>query len=269
MFDALKDFDFSRCAVLVTGAAGTLGAGISRVFAAAGASLCLHYRTSRAQAEALAADLPHPERHRTVYADGSDEASVQAAVADCVDFFGTPGLRVLINNAGSYPSAALADIDAVSWRQVMDANLGAAHFFTRACLPHLAPGAAIVNIASIEALRPARFHAHYAAAKAALVQYTKSTALELGERGIRANAVLPGLIHREGLQAAWPTGYAAYVRAAPLGRVGQAEEVGAACLFLASRTAAWITGAALVVDGGASLSAPQDPSVSGTKLVEL
>ena len=81
---------------------------------------------------------------------------------------------------------------------------------------------------------------------------TRSSALELGPRGIRVNCVSPGLIDREGLGDAWPEGVASWNRAAPLGRTGAPHEVADACLFLASDSAAWITGANLVVDGGAS-----------------
>ena len=123
----------------------------------------------------------------------------------------------------------------------------------------MGPGSAIVNIASVEALRPGRGHAHYAAAKAALVHYTKSQALELAGRGIRANAVCPGLLSRPGLEAAWPAGLGAWKRASPSNRPGLPGEVAAACLFLASAGASWINGASLVVDGGGKLCGPSGP----------
>lgn len=259
MRDITVSYDFSLAAVLVTGASGGLGAGIAAAFAGAGASLLLQYRTGRTRAEALRDSLPHPERHRIVRADGADESSVAACLEECAELSSGGGLAALINVAGSYPTAALQDLDEVAWRGVMDDNFLSAHLFTRAALPLLGTGSAIVNIASIEAERPARRHAHYAAAKAALVQYTKSAALELGIRGIRVNAVSPGLVHRDGLEEAWPDGYRRYLATSPLGRVGRAEEIGAACLFLCSPAASWISGANLVVDGGVSAVAPQDP----------
>ncbi len=167
----------------------------------------------------------------------------------------------LINNAGMYPVAPLADLDAESWRTVLDANLTATHLFTRAALPLMKPGAAIINIASTEAHRPVHNHAHYAAAKAAVLHYTRASALELARRGIRVNSVSPGLIQREGLEKAWPSGYERFVAAAPLGRTGLPEEIGAACLFLASEASGWITGVDLLVDGGVSLTSAQDPLI--------
>jgi 3-oxoacyl-[acyl-carrier protein] reductase len=259
MESLVASLDFSGSVVLVTGASGGLGAGIARVFAAEGAALALHYREGRDRAEELLASLSEPGRHRLVQAEGADESSVAVCAREVARFLDGRPLAALVNNAGSYPSAPLAAISAAAWREVLDSSLTAAHNFTRACLPLMRQGSAIVNIASVEAIRPARGHAHYAAAKAALLQYTKSLALELGSAGIRANSVSPGLVWREGLPEAWSAGYRSWIAAAPLGRAGLPEEVAAACLFLASRAASWITGANLVVDGGASVVAPQDP----------
>jgi NAD(P)-dependent dehydrogenase (short-subunit alcohol dehydrogenase family) len=111
------------------------------------------------------------------------------------------------------------------------------------------PGA-IVNVASIEGTHVAPLHAHYNAAKAAVLMYTRAAAREFGQHNIRVNAVSPGLIWRHGLDLAWPDGVQRYTRAAPLGRLGTADDVADACLFLVSDGARWITGAELVVDGG-------------------
>jgi len=254
-------FDFSGRTVLVTGASGGLGSGIARVFAEAGASVILHYREGRERAEALRAGLPGPGPHFCVQAEGGDEASVGRCIGEVGRLSGSQGLSVLVNNAGIYPVKPLLDLDLASWREVMDANLGSAHLFTRAAARIMRPGSAVVNIASNEGLRPVRGHAHYAVSKAALIHYTAAAALELAPLGIRVNAVSPGLIDRPGLAEQWPQGYDRFVAMAPLGRPGSPEEVGQACLFLASKAAAWITGANLVVDGGANIVAPQDPSI--------
>ncbi|MGA2546617.1 MAG: SDR family NAD(P)-dependent oxidoreductase [Rectinemataceae bacterium] len=251
-------FDFTGKTVLVTGASGGLGAGIARVFAEAGASVLLHFRADRAEAERIRAGLPGPGRHVCLQAEGSDEEGVKRCIEQAARLAGDSGLSVLVNNAGIYPSMPLLDIDLSAWREVFDANLSSTHLFTRAAARVMRPGAAIVNIASVEGLRPVRAHAHYAASKAAVIHYTMAAALELAPLGIRVNAVSPGLVDRPGLAEDWPDGYRRFVAAAPLGRVGSPEEVGQACLFLASGAAAWITGANLVVDGGASVRAPQD-----------
>lgn len=256
---ATATYDFTGSRILITGSTGGLGLALSRAYAQAGASLFLHCRGEPGKAEALRASLPGRERHMVLWADATDEAQVEAALGE-LKARGL-GLDVLVNNAGTYPVGALGEIPAKDFRAVLDGNLTSAHIFSRAALGLMGPGSAIINISSVEALRPARGHAHYAAAKAALVHYTRSQALELASRGIRANALCPGLISRPGLEAAWPAGLGAWNRASPSGRPGLPEEVAAACLFLASGGASWINGACLVVDGGASCAAPQDPSL--------
>lgn len=109
----------------------------------------------------------------------------------------------------------------------------------------------ITHIASIEATHPA-LHAHYSASKAAVVAHARSAALEYGPYGIRVNTVSPGLIDRAGLAEAWPDGVRRWQQAVPTGRLGRPEDVGDACVFLASPMASWITGHDLVVDGGVS-----------------
>jgi 3-oxoacyl-[acyl-carrier protein] reductase len=111
-------------------------------------------------------------------------------------------------------------------------------------------GGAIVNIASIEGLYPALTHGHYATTKAGLIMFTRALALEFGRHGIRANAVSPGVIRRDGIEEGWPEGVKRWMDAVPLGRMGEDEDVADAVLFLASPASRFITGANLVVDGG-------------------
>jgi NAD(P)-dependent dehydrogenase (short-subunit alcohol dehydrogenase family) len=148
---------------------------------------------------------------------------------------------------------SLLDMKESEWNEVIAANLRSVHLCTQAAARHMIacgrPGA-IVNIASIEAENPAPKHSHYVAAKAGVVMYTRSAALELGAHGIRVNCVSPGLVWREGLDRDWPEGVSAYLAAVPLRRLGQPDDVADACLFLASAAARWITGSNLVVDGG-------------------
>ena len=114
--------------------------------------------------------------------------------------------------------------------------------------------ASIVNIASIEGSWPAIGHSHYATSKSALIMATRAAALELGKHGIRVNSVSPGLVNREGLEHDWPEGVERWRRAAPLGRLGEPEDVANAVAFLASPAADWITGHDLVIDGGVSVA---------------
>ncbi|MBU1081286.1 MAG: SDR family oxidoreductase [Spirochaetes bacterium] len=260
MQKAFASFDYGACRVVVTGASGGLGAAIATAFAEAGASVAFHYRSGRDRAEAVIAALPHPERHLAVGAEATSEAEVARAAGLVREWAGDEGLDALVNNAGSYPSAPLLELGAAAFSGVVDSSLLAAHLFTRALAPLMAPGSAIVNVASIEAHRPARGHAHYAAAKAALVQYTRSCARELSGLGIRANCLSPGLVWRDGLPDSWSSGYEAWMSACPAGRAGLPGEIASACLFLASGAASFVNGAELVVDGGALCVSPQDPA---------
>ncbi len=243
--------DFAGRAVLVTGAGSGVGRVIARRFAEAGARVAVHYRGSRDGAEATVREICSAGGEaRAFAADLVREGEPARLVEDVAGAFGR--LDVLVNNAGSYPLAGLLEVTSTQWDEVLAANLRSALSCLQAAGRRMSAGGggAIVNISSIQAFRPAPALAHYSAAKAGLEMLTRSAALELGPAGVRVNAVAPGLIWREGLETAWPDGVARYLAAAPLGRLGQPDDVADACLFLASPAARFITGATLVVDGG-------------------
>ncbi len=238
--------DLSGRVVLVTGAAGGIGAGIARRLAEAGATVAVHAHTQRAAADAVAASLGGGAV--VVQGDVVDDAdALCAAVAEACG-----RLDAVVNNAAVQPVSGLVEMSADELADVLRVNVAGVVRMTQAAVPHLrrVGGGAIVNIASIEGLQPAVGHSHYTASKAAVLAHTRAAALELGRDGIRVNAVAPGLIHRDGLEEAWPEGVARWHAACPLGRLGQPDDVADAVLFLASPAARWITGATLVVDGG-------------------
>jgi NAD(P)-dependent dehydrogenase (short-subunit alcohol dehydrogenase family) len=244
--------DFSGRTVLVTGAGSGIGTGIARRFAEAGALVVVHFFRSEAGARQVVDEIvSRGGRALALGADLTHARDVHRLVERAATEAGTP--EVLVNNAGLYPLSSLLDMGESEWDLVLDANLKSVHLVTQAVARQLAEarrGGAIVNVASIEAVNVAPAHSHYAAAKAGVVMYTRASARELGPLGIRVNSVSPGLIWREGLDEAWPDGVERYTSAAPLGRLGQFDDVADACLFLASAAARWITGADLVVDGG-------------------
>lgn len=240
--------DLTGQRILVTGASGGIGGGIARRLAEAGATVVVHgnrdatgairlrdtIRAAGGRAEHLIADLSAP-----------DAAPGVIAAAGPLDG--------LVNNAGLQPVAAFADVTATDLETLWRVNVAAPFALTQAFAAHRAGqggGGAVVNIASIEGLQPAAFHAHYTQTKAALIMQTRNAALELGPQGTRVNAVSPGLIDAGGLREGWPEGVARWEAAAPLTRTGTPEDVGDAVLFLLSAGARWITGANLVVDGG-------------------
>ena len=251
--------DLSGRRVLVTGATGGIGSVLCRRLAAAGATLAVHCRpvdSSVERARALLADLPGPARGSVVVpVDLAREPA--RCVADARRALG--GLEGLVNNAAVDVAGDVSD----DWSAVRAVNLDAV-IATTTEFGHPEPGnpgdahgsgagsakRAVVNVASIEGHHPAPGHGLYSTAKAAVIAHTRSTALEMGPRGIRVNSVSPGLIHREGLEEAWSDGVERWRSAAPLGRLGTPADVADAVLFLLSDAARWITGIDLVVDGG-------------------
>ena len=238
--------DLTGRVVVVTGVSGGIGQGIARRAGEAGASLVLHVRRDRSAAEVLAAELG--ERALVVTGDLLEDGVAGSLAAAAVERFGR--LDGWVNNAGVQPVAALTEMTGEDFDEVIDGNASVTFRGTQAAAQRMTDGGAIVNVASIEALQPAVGHSHYVAAKAAVVAHTRAAAVELASAGVRVNAVAPGLIDRPGLDDAWPEGVARWLAACPLGRLGRADDVGDACLFLLSSASRWVTGAVLVVDGG-------------------
>lgn len=239
--------DLSGAVVAVTGAAGGLGTGLAARFAAAGATLVLHHHSSPPPA------IDAPGGSSTVRLDLTEPGAAEALIGAAVDTHGR--LDAVVNNAALQPVAAFLDITDAEWDAVLATNVTACHRITRAFAAHAVArggGGSVVHIASIEGSKPAVGHAHYSTTKAALRMHAQAAALELGRHGIRVNSVSPGLIRRDGLEAAWPEGVGRWLAAVPLGRLGAATDVGDACVFLCSPLASWISGIDLVVDGGIS-----------------
>ncbi len=243
--------DLSDLVVAVTGAGGGIGQGIARRFSEAGASVVAHTRTTdlgplleslSGPAAAVTADLRRPDGPTRV---------VKSAVAS----FGK--LDAVINNAGMFTGASMEEMSDEEWQLMLDTNLTTVHRLTQAAARHLisrGSAGSVVHIASIEGSNPAALHSHYSVSKAGVIMHARAAALEFGDHGIRVNSVSPGLIHRPGIEEQWPEGVARWEKAAPLTRLGTPEDIADACLFLVSPLARWITGANLVVDGGALAS---------------
>ncbi|MFJ6727458.1 SDR family NAD(P)-dependent oxidoreductase [Streptomyces sp. NPDC091281] len=247
---------------LITGASGTVGRGIARRFAEEGAALALHCRTGVAAARALAEEIGAAGGRAVVLrADLTAEADARRLVAEAAAWAGDVAggrLTDLVNNAGVQPVQDLPSMTAAEWRRVVDTNLTSVFATTQAAAEAMRErgGGTVTHIASVEAALPAEGHAHYAAAKAAVVVHARAAAREYGPYGIRVNTVSPGLIERDGLAEDWPEGVRRWRDAVAVDRLGRPEDVGDACVFLASPLASWITGHDLVVDGGVSARTP-------------
>ena len=244
--------DLGGRTAVVTGGAGGIGSAICRALAQAGAHVCIHYHTSEAGAVALQGQINGAGGSAAAAcADVTDKADIESLFdAACAQ---TGRVDILVNNAGVYPVSPFLEISEEEYELMMDANVRSVMLCTQAFAGRAivqGDGGAVVNIASVAASGVLDMHSHYCAAKSAVVMFTRASARELGAHDIRVNAVSPGLIWREGLDRDWPEGVARYEQAAALNRVGRAEDVANACLFLVSRASKWITGTDLVVDGG-------------------
>jgi pteridine reductase len=237
---------------LVTGAARRIGASIGRALHARGCRVLLHYRGSGAEAERLAAELDdqRPGSAVTVQADLIDEAGAEDLAGQVRSL--TDGLDVLVNNASRFYPTLPGEVTAQIWRDLMGSNLRGPFFLTQALLPELRfAGGAIVNIIDIHAERPMPGHSVYCTAKAGLAMMTRALAVDLGPE-VRVNGVAPGAI-------LWPEQEppdavkAGILGRVALGRLGQAEDIAGAVVYLAL-DAPYVTGQILAVDGGRSLN---------------
>jgi 2-deoxy-D-gluconate 3-dehydrogenase len=249
--------DLIGCTAVVTGGAMGIGLGVAHRLHEAGANVLIA-DLDEAAAQSTAADLlaARPDSALAVHCDVSDEQSVQRMVKGAVECFG--GVDVLVNNAGIYPMVALAEIDAVTFRRVLDVNLTGLFLCTKAVSAQMiAQGkeGRIVNVTSIDALHPSMVGlAHYDASKHGAWGFTKNVALELAPHGIRVNAVAPGGIKTPGIGDMDPETMKAFEAMIPMGRMGDPDDIGRAVLFLASRLSSYMTGSQIVVDGGRLLA---------------
>jgi 3-oxoacyl-[acyl-carrier protein] reductase len=238
--------DLTGRVLILTGAAGGIGTAIARLFRRAGARALL---SDRAAPEPLARDLdPSGRDVAAIACDVTRSASVDAMVAAAIARFGR--IDVLVPAAGVFPDATLEEMTDEAWRACLAVNLDGTMAVCRAAVPHMTEGGAIVTIASVAGHRGSRGHAHYAAAKGGVLAFTRSLAAELAPRGIRANAVSPGVIETPMIARMMQERGPGLVAQTPMQRTGTAEEVAGAVLFLASGLASFVTGETLHVNGG-------------------
>lgn len=251
--DLAERFSLTGRTALITGASGALGGRFAQVLAGAGANVVLTARRT-APMQALAGRLG--DRAAVVGMDVADAASVAAGFDAGREAFGI--IDIVVNNSGiAQPGSALDQSDA-DWARVMAVNLdGARRVAVEAARRLVAEErtGAIVNIASILGLRQGAGVSAYATSKAALIQMTKSHALEWARHGIRVNALAPGYIETDINRDFFATETGkAQIKRIPMRRLGHARELDGALLLLASEAGAFITGAVLAVDGGHLLS---------------
>ncbi|MCJ2069911.1 3-oxoacyl-[acyl-carrier-protein] reductase [Methylobacterium sp. J-030] len=243
-------FDLTGRKALVTGATGGLGQAIARALHAQGATVALS-GTRQAALEALAAELG--ERASPVVADLSDKDSVEGLVPAAEAAIGP--LDILVNNAGITRDNLFMRMKDEEWEQVLAVNLTAAFRLSRAAVKGMMRRrfGRIVNIGSVVGSTGNPGQGNYAAAKAGLVGLTKSLAAEVASRGITANCIAPGFITSPMTDALNEKQREGILARVPAGRLGEGAEVAAACLYLASAEAGYVTGHTLHVNGGMAM----------------
>jgi meso-butanediol dehydrogenase / (S,S)-butanediol dehydrogenase / diacetyl reductase len=249
--------DVAGKVVVVTGGGTGIGAAVAERFAAEGAHVAVLGRRREPLQRVADATGALP-----VVADAADTASARSAVETVLQRFGR--IDVLVANAGGHGFASVLDTDDVAWEAALRANLTTAFTTARECLPALVESqGSVVIVSSLAGLFAGPGVAGYTVGKHALVGLTRTLARDYGAQGVRVNAVCPGwvrtpmadaemdeLAEQAGL-ASRAEGYATVTRDVPLGRPAEPSEIASVIRFLGSGESAYVTGAVLVVDGGA------------------
>ena len=240
---------------LITGGDSGIGRAVAIAYAREGADVAISYLPEEEVDAQDTAELIR-EADRTALllpGDARDEAYCEELVSRTVDGLG--GLDIVVLNAAYQENReGLENLPTEEFDRVFKTNLYGLIWVARAAIPHLKPGSSIISTASIQAFDPSPNLIDYAMTKAAQVAFTKALAQDLGERGIRVNAVAPGPIWTPLIPAtSWPKKLPTFGQNTPLGRAGQPAELAPAYVFLASAEASYVSGAVLPVTGGRGL----------------
>jgi 3-oxoacyl-[acyl-carrier protein] reductase len=244
------NIDLTGRAALVTGASRGIGREIAVALAGAGAKVAC-VATNEDLLKSLAAELG--DKALPLKADVSKAAEIERVVEEAAKAFGR--LDILVNNAGITRDNLLLRMKEEEWSAVLDVNLKGPFLLMKAAMRHImrSPAGRVINIASVSGIMGNPGQANYSASKGGLIALTKTAAREYGSRSVCVNAVAPGFIKTDMAAKVDPKVIEGALQGIPLKRLGEAKEIAAAVLFLASDLGSYVTGQVLVVDGGMAM----------------
>ncbi len=240
-----------RTCAVVTGGSRGIGRAIALELAVKGVNVCVCFKSDEAAAGDTVAQAVKTGVDAFYFrADVSKETEVRSLFSAVEDRWG--GVEVLVNNAGIYERSSFTQMGFADWKRTIENDLDSIYLCCSAAVPYMKKNGfgRIINISSQLALKGSRHGAHYAAAKAGILGFTRSLAIELGGAGITVNAVLPGSVKTRILGRYSEEQLEEMARSIPVGRIGTAEDVAHTVAFLASSEADYINGASINVSGG-------------------
>jgi 3-oxoacyl-[acyl-carrier protein] reductase len=237
---------------IVTGASKGIGAAIARTLAGAGAAVAVNYAASKADADRVVDEIVKAGgKAVAIQADVAKRGDVQRLFAETREKLGRPS--ILVNNAGIYRFAPLEAVTEEDFHRQFNTNvLGAILATQEAVKAFDGAGGSVINLSTISSANPSPNTLVYSASKSAIDAITRELALELAGKGIRVNAIAPGMTETEGFTAAGLSAESAKALgfSMPMGRLGQPEDIARVALFLASDKSGWVTGERISVSGG-------------------
>jgi 3-oxoacyl-[acyl-carrier protein] reductase len=234
---------------LVTGGSRGIGRSIALALADQGVSVAACYSQRSDAVGSLATELERKNTGSLVaQVDVGDEASVNRLASTVKERFGS--LEILVNNAGVVSHKPMAQLDLSEWQRVINTNLTGMFLVCKSMADMIPQGGSIINVGSAVAMVGMVGRVHYTASKSGVIGFTRSLCKELGPRGIRANAIAPGIIETDQASGLTPEQRTRYANLAALNRLGNPDDIAGAVLFLASDLSRFVSGVVINVDGG-------------------